>query len=245
MLPDSYIQRMRVGGTTALGVKLMARIDASRVGLLGSGAQAQAALECVATVRRLERVLVYSPTPENRTRFAAAMSRKLGIEVIAVDTAKRVFDDADILLTATSSYDPVYRSDWLRSGMHLGVGTLLEDDVNTFSRSRAVVVSLRPFGGSSDFVQNYVMGERRAPTFGQLINQKSSQFDWASMVELGDILNGRATGRESPDEITHHVNNNGCGMQFAAAGARVIRNARRMGLGYELPGDFFLQKEHT
>src|SRR5690606_12576823 len=80
LIPDSYIQRMRVGGTTALGVKHMAREDASRVGLLGSGAQAQAALECVAAVRALKRVRVYSPTAANRVRFAEAMSRKLGVE---------------------------------------------------------------------------------------------------------------------------------------------------------------------
>jgi alanine dehydrogenase len=245
LLPDSHIQRMRVGGTTALGVKHMARADASRVALLGSGAQAQAALECVATVRKLDRVRIYSPTAANRVRFAESMRAKLDLDVVAVDSAEKAFEHADIVLTATSSYEPVYEPQWLRPGMHLGIGTLLEEEVATFPLSRAIVVSLRPFGGSSDFVQNFVMGSRNEPTFGQLINKQASRFDWESMVELGDILNGRAKGRESPDEITHHINNNGCGMQFAAAGARVLANARRMGLGFELPGDFFLQKEHT
>ena len=102
------------------------------------------------------------------------------------------------------------------------------------------------FGGSTDFVQNFVMGEKkRGATFGQLINKKAQEFDWDAYAELGDILNERATGRRSADEITHHLNNNGCGMQFAAAGARILENARRMGLGTELAGDFFLQKEHT
>jgi alanine dehydrogenase len=245
LIPDSHIQRMRVGGTTALGVKHMAREDASRVALLGSGAQAQAALECVATVRKLERVRVYSPTAANRARFAESMRRKLDLDVLAVDSAQMAFEEADIVLTATSSYEPVYEPQWLRPGMHLGIGTLLEEEVETFPLSRAIVVSLRPFGGSSDFVQNYVMGSRNEPTFGQLINKQSARFDWERMIELGDILNGRASGRESAEEITHHINNNGCGMQFAAAGARVLANARRMGLGFELPGELFLQKEHT
>lgn len=78
-----------------------------------------------------------------------------------------------------------------------------------------------------------------------MINRKAEEFDWDSMIELGDLLNGRTAGRNSPDEITHHINNNGCGMQFAAAGARILANARRMGLGVELSGDYFLQKEHT
>jgi ornithine cyclodeaminase/alanine dehydrogenase-like protein (mu-crystallin family) len=245
LLPDSHIQKMRVGATTALGVRLLARSDAARVALLGSGAQAEAALECVAAVRKLERVRIFSPTRANRVRFAEATGARLGLDVQPVDSAEQAFAGADIVLTATSAYEPVYRTGWLEPGMHLGIGTLLEEEVASFERSRAIVVSLRPFGGSSDFVQNYVMGERSAPTFGQLINKQSARFDWERMVELGEILNGRAPGRESAAEITHHINNNGCGMQFAAAGARVLANARRMGLGVELPGDFFLQKEHT
>lgn len=247
MLPDSHIQKMRVGGTTALGVKLLARPDVDTVGLLGSGAQAEAALECTAAVAPVKRVKIFSPTRENRERFARTMSERIGIEVTTVDAPEKVFENAGIVLAATSSYEPVYKREWLRPGMHLGIGTLLEDDTATFSASRSVVVSIKPFGGSSDFVQNYVAGEKRGPTFGQLINRKAKEFDWDSMIELGDLLNGRATGsgRESADEITHHINNNGCGMQFAAAGARILVNARRMGLGVELSGDYFLQKEHT
>jgi ornithine cyclodeaminase/alanine dehydrogenase-like protein (mu-crystallin family) len=106
-------------------------------------------------------------------------------------------------------------------------------------------VSLKPFGGTDDFVQNFVMGDKRKATFGELINRKAGEFDWGATVELGDLLNGRAVARERADEITHHLNNNGCGMQFAAAGARILGNARRLGLGTELSGEFFLQKEHT
>ena len=247
MLPDSHIQKMRVGGTTALGVKLMARPDVDTVGLLGSGAQAEAALECTAAVAPIKRAKIYSPTRENRERFARTMSERIGIEVTPVDAPEKVFDSAGIVLAATSSYEPVFKREWLQPGMHLGIGTLLEDDAATFSASRSVVVSIKPFGGSSDFVQNYVAGEKRGPTFGQLINRKAKDFDWDAMIDLGDLLNGRAAGlgRQSADEITHHINNNGCGMQFAAAGARILANARRMGLGVELSGDYFLQKEHT
>ena len=245
ILPDSHIQKMRVGGTTALGVKLMARPDADTVGVLGSGAQAEAALECTAAVAAIKRVKVFSPTRENRERFVRTMSNRIGIAVTAVDTPQQVFEGSGIVLAATSSYEPVYKREWLNPGMHLGIGTLLEDDAATFPSSRSIVVSIKPFGGNSDFVQNYVAGEKRGPTFGQLINRKASQFNWDAMVELGDLLNARGTGRGSAEEITHHINNNGCGMQFAAAGARIIKNARRLGLGIDLSGDYFLQKEHT
>ena len=186
LLPDSHIQKMRVGGTTALGAKLMARPESAYAGVLGSGAQAEAALACTAAIFRLKRASVYSPTRANRVRFAQIMSQRIGIEVIAVDSAEQAFDKADIVLAATSSYEPVYKREWLRPGTHLGIGTLLEDDVQTFDLSRTVVASIKPFGESSDFVQNYVAGEKRKATFGQLINRKASEFDWEAMIELGD-----------------------------------------------------------
>ena len=82
MLPDSHIQKMRVGGTTALGVKLLARPESESVGVLGSGAQAEAALECTAAVLKLKGVRVYSPTPANRERFARTMSALLAANVM-------------------------------------------------------------------------------------------------------------------------------------------------------------------
>ena len=109
MLPDSHIQKMRVGGTTALGVKLLARPDVDTVGLLGSGAQAEAALECTAAVAPIKRAKIYSPTRENRERFARTMSERIGIEVTPVDAPEKVFDSAGIVLAATSSYEPVYK----------------------------------------------------------------------------------------------------------------------------------------
>src|SRR5262249_18356832 len=152
MLPDSHIQKMRVGGTTALGAKLLARPDTEHSGLLGSGAQAEAALECTAAVLPLKRVKVYSPTPANRERFARVMSERTGVEVVAVDAPEKAFADAGIVLAATSSYEPVYKPEWVRPGMHLGIGTLLEDDVRTFGLGNSVVVSIKPFGDGSDFV---------------------------------------------------------------------------------------------
>ena len=121
MLPDSHIQKMRVGGTTALGVKLLARPGVDTAGVLGSGAQAEAALECTAAVAPLKRVKIFSPTRENRERYARTMSERLGISVTAVDTPEKVFDGAGIVLAATSSYEPVYRREWLQPGLHLGI----------------------------------------------------------------------------------------------------------------------------
>src|SRR5438445_7895364 len=69
ILPDGIIQRLRVGASSALATRAMARADARTVGLIGAGAQAASQLLGLAAVRELERVRVYSPTAERRRAF--------------------------------------------------------------------------------------------------------------------------------------------------------------------------------
>src|SRR5256885_6098849 len=67
ILPDGIIQRLRVGASSALATRTMARPDAQTVGLIGAGAQATSQLLGLAAVRELARVRVYSPTAARRT----------------------------------------------------------------------------------------------------------------------------------------------------------------------------------
>lgn len=82
-------------------------------------------------------------------------------------------------------------------------------------------------------------------TVGSNINKKSKKLNWQSMRELGELLTGKIKGRQSENEITFHCNDIGLGVQHAATGSRILANARRLGLGKEIPTDWFLQKEHT
>jgi ornithine cyclodeaminase/alanine dehydrogenase-like protein (mu-crystallin family) len=82
-------------------------------------------------------------------------------------------------------------------------------------------------------------------TVGSNINKKSKKLDWQAMRELGELVTGKIKGRKSEAQITFHCNNIGLGIQHAATGSRILANARRLGLGKEIPTDWFLQKEHT
>jgi ornithine cyclodeaminase/alanine dehydrogenase-like protein (mu-crystallin family) len=64
---------------------------------------------------------------------------------------------------------------------------------------------------------------------------------WEAIHEIQDLVAGKITGRTSPDQITVFNNNTGAGTQFAALGAAVLRRARVMGLGKELPTEWFLE----
>jgi ornithine cyclodeaminase/alanine dehydrogenase-like protein (mu-crystallin family) len=245
ILAEGVLQQMRVAATSALGVKYLSRKDAANVGLFGTSWQAEGQLETAAQVRRLGRVRVYSPSPEHRRRFAALMEKRTGVEVLPMDRPQDVFQEADIVLCATSSFSPVFSARWLRPGMHLGTVNLFECDPKAFDVCDRVAVNVRPFGGPG-FVHDFVMGGgQKSMTVGRLINRSARNVDWRKVVELGTLLNGKSRGRRHSDDITFHANNIGLGMQFAAAGARILENARKRGLGREIPTDWFLQKEHT
>jgi alanine dehydrogenase len=244
ILPLGPLQRNRVAATSAVGMKYLARKDASTLGLFGSGFQAEGQLVFAALVRRLKKVKVFSPNPEHRRAFAAKMEKTVGLEIIPVEKPEEVSRGADIVVSATTSLAPVFQARWLAEGTHLGSINIVEADQASFTRSDLVVVNARPFAGGSDLVRDFVMG-KRMDTVGSNINKKSKQLDWKSMRELGELLTGKFKGRKNDDEITFHCNNIGLGVQHAATGARILANARRLGLGKEIPTDWFLQKEHT
>lgn len=116
---DGYVQKTRVGGSSGVAARHLAREDAKVLGLLGTGWQATGQIEAMAAVRDLTLVKVFSPTVENREAFAKTYSEKLGIEVCAVRSAKDAAADVDILVSATNSMAPTIDPDWVKPGMHI------------------------------------------------------------------------------------------------------------------------------
>jgi len=226
IFPLGPLQRNRVAATSAVGVKHLARKDAATLGIIGSGFQAEGQALAAGIVRKLNRVKVFSPNAEHRKAFAAKLEKAMQLEVEPVESGAAACHGSDILLSATTSMAPVFEFKWLEEGTHLGSINIVEADPRSFQKSDRVVVNIRPFGGGS-------------------INKRSAKLHWEKMSDLGELLTGRTAGRKKADEITFHCNNIGLGIQHAASGARVLANARRLGLGTEIPTDWFLQKEHT
>jgi ornithine cyclodeaminase/alanine dehydrogenase-like protein (mu-crystallin family) len=72
----------------------------------------------------------------------------------------------------------------------------------------------------------------------------AGEIDFDKLPTLPDLVVGRVEGRRRDDEVTCFINNIGLGYQFAAAGAVVYRKARDMGLGHDLPTDWFTEDVH-
>jgi ornithine cyclodeaminase/alanine dehydrogenase-like protein (mu-crystallin family) len=102
-----------------VGTNMMARPDAKRVGVLGSGGQAVMHLAALAETRSVLEAAVYSPTRANRERFAREMTTKLGFPVRAAQSTDEVVEFSEILLVCTNSNVPVLDGAKLRPGTHV------------------------------------------------------------------------------------------------------------------------------
>ena len=102
ILPDGYIQHVRVGATSALSAKYLARADSRTLGIMGSGGMARSHAQAVCQVRPINKIKVYSLTPANRKAFAKEMTGRLDMEVEAVDRPEEIFRGTDIVVSCTN-----------------------------------------------------------------------------------------------------------------------------------------------
>jgi ornithine cyclodeaminase/alanine dehydrogenase-like protein (mu-crystallin family) len=237
VLHDSVIQKMRVGATSALGIRELSNPDARVAGLFGSGWQAGAHLEALLLVRPgIEEIRVYSPTREHRETFAAQWSERTGKRVIAVDHPRKAVEGCQIVTCATAAMDPCFDGAWLEPGTHVtcitspdGTAMRRELDDTTFDRADVIVVL------SNEQVEH----DHQVDILGPVRRGRKRREE---IRELGEVLLGWARGRTRRDQITVFANNTGMGIQFAAVGARVLARAEALGLGRTLPVEWFLEE---
>jgi ornithine cyclodeaminase/alanine dehydrogenase-like protein (mu-crystallin family) len=259
IFPDGLVQAYRVGATSALGAKYLAREDASTVGLLGAGWQARSHLRALDAVRDLDRVEVYSPTPESRTEYAEEMSDALDLPVRARDDPESVVAGADVVQCATNSLSPVFEREWLEHGCHVGFirdaeappGFFDPDSFDAFVQSWSTITQLEELGDQlnqrtipTKNVNNYVVeGEQPPPKFSDRDLTSEPACDWSTVPGLGAVVAGDHPGRTREDGITAFYNR-GMGIQFAAAGKVLYDLAEEHDLGRHLPTELLTQEYH-
>jgi len=259
IFPDGVVQSFRVGGTSALGAKVLARDDARTLGLLGAGWQARAHLLAHDACQSLDRVRVYAPTPASREAFVDEMADRVDPDLEAVDTPEAAVRDADILQSVTNSLAPVFELDWLEPGMHVGVihdreapaGLFDPSAYDAFVQSWSTVVQFEERGNQlvereipTKNVNNYVVeAAEPVPRFSDRSTTREPLCDWSLVPGLGDVMVDDSLGRTTDDGITVFYNR-GMGVQFAAVGKALFDVAEREGLGHDIPTELLTQTYH-
>jgi ornithine cyclodeaminase len=184
----SAITAIRTAAVSALATKLLAREDASTLAIIGAGVQARSHLHAIPVVRKIREIRICSRTRAHAESVAAGAS-PAGRVMDSVEDAVR---GADIIVTATSSKEPVIRREWIAPGAHINavgssVSTAREIDSATMAAATLFVDRRESTVNESG---DYLMALREGAIKPEI------------RAEIGEILIGTSKGRTSRQEIT-------------------------------------------
>ena len=245
---DGHIQHMRVGGGGGIGAKYLARKDARTVGMLGSGGMARTYLQAYCAVRGITKVKVYSPTRANREAYASEMSRRLNIEIQAVDSAEEAVRGSDIVSSCSDSMTPTFEADWLEPGQH--VTMLGPMEISNAVLERCDVKISQGSGGLDVEARNTEKGVGHSPMAWiagsaderKRLPPKQEDFNFiVDFPDFADLIADPSIGRTDDEQITFYHNVGNQGLQFSSVGGLVYEKAREAGVGRQVPTDWFLQ----
>jgi alanine dehydrogenase len=216
--------QMRTGAASGVATKYLARRDAKTVGIYGTGWQAQSQLEAVCAVRDIERVRVYSRSTENRARFCSEMGAKhRGVELTPVGRPEEAVE-ADIVITITTTRDPVFSGAWLRPGTHInaaGGNSILRRELDDEAIKRA------------SFIAVDSLDQARIEAGELVVPVEKGLLTWERVHELRHVVNGETRGRTDDAEITL-FKSLGIAIEDIAAASVLYRKARENKAGKEL-----------
>jgi ornithine cyclodeaminase/alanine dehydrogenase-like protein (mu-crystallin family) len=210
--------QLRTGAASGVAARHLARSGASTLGVIGCGWQAESQVACIReALPSIERVVVYCRTRERLLEF----SRRVGGEAAE---HHRDAAEQDIVVTATTSKDPVLRGEWLRPGAlvcAIGANQARARELDNAVLERAAFVCCDSL-------------EQARIESGDLIEPiEQGVLDWLEVHELQEVVAGEVHGRQSDDDIVL-FKSNGIAAWDVAAGAAALERARERGVGREL-----------
>jgi ornithine cyclodeaminase/alanine dehydrogenase-like protein (mu-crystallin family) len=193
VLNASAVTEIRTAAVSVVATDLLARPDADVLAVIGAGVQARAHVLALQEARDLREVRLAGRNPEHARQLAASLAEEVSVPVTAFGSVKDALAGAGIVVTATSSAEPVLRAEWLAPGTHINaVGACLPTDreLDTATMASGVLFADRRdslMNESGDYVLAAAEG---AVDPGQI------------RAELGQILTGEASGRLTAGELT-------------------------------------------
>jgi alanine dehydrogenase len=210
--------QLRTGAASGVAAKFLAKPDARSLGVIGCGRQAETQVACIReAVPAIDRVVAYCRSEERLEEFCLRFGAEAG-------ESHRDAGEQDVVVTVTTSKDPVLRGEWLQPGaLVCAVGandpSARELDNAVLERATFVCCDSR---------------EQARLESGDLIDPVAQGLlDWLEVYELQDVVAGEVSGRESEDDVVV-FKSNGLAAWDVAAGAAAVERARARGVGREI-----------
>jgi ornithine cyclodeaminase len=227
VMDGTYLTALRTGAASGVATDILGREDARVAAIFGAGIQSRTQLEAICTVRSIEKVWVYDMVPAVATAYVKEMKERgspVPADISVAKSPKQAVFEADVICTATTSFQPVFNDSDLKSGVHInGVGSytpeMQEIPARTVIRSKVIVDSRQ-----AALVE---AGDLVIPIGDGQISDKHIH------GEIGELVAGKIPGRESEEEMTF-FKSVGLAVQDVSVAELVLRRASELGLGHDV-----------
>jgi alanine dehydrogenase len=224
LIEGNLLGAYRTGAASGLAARELAPKGAVEVGVIGSGWQARTQVHAISRTIPVTRFRVYSRDPARRAAFAEELSDGLGIDAVPAGSAEEAVRGAPVVVTMTNSGSPVLEAGWIEPGaLVIAAGSNIPNKAELpgelVQRAEVVVVDQ--------------LAAAQLESGDLLLAEAGGHFSWDRAVEFGAVLAGEAEGRRSEDGIVL-FESHGLALWDIAAGAYVLREARRIRLGNEV-----------
>jgi alanine dehydrogenase len=213
----------RTGAASGVATRRLARKDARSLAIIGTGWQARGQAQAIATVRPLQSVRAFGRDSERLREFCRDVETACGVRATPCASAEEAVREAHIIVTATSSAQPILEGAWIAPGAHVNaVGSnraeRRELDDEAVRRAGVIVV---------DSIE-----QARLEAGDLLAVDGGAPLERA--VELKEVVTGRHPGRQDDSGITL-FKSLGIGLEDLAAASFVYDRAIESGAGKPLP----------
>ena len=216
----NLLTALRTAAASAVSIKHLSRKDSKVLGMVGAGHQSAFQMRAAVMQRDFEKVIGWNIHPEMLSRLEETAT-ELGLPFEAVDL-DRLGAEADVIITITSSFDPILMDAQIKAGTHLacmGTDTKGKQEVDAALLARATVFT-------DEIAQSITIGEAQHAVAKGLIGEKD-------ITEIGAVINGTAPGRTSDDQITL-FDGTGVGLQDLAVASAAVDLAVEKGVAIEV-----------
>jgi len=218
-----FLSNARTAATSGVAAKYLSPSSASTVGLFGPGKLAEGQLEAICAVRAIKQAFIHGRNKDKCDAFAKEAGKRFEIDVSSVDRPEDAAA-ADIIITCTSSFEPIFFGDWLKKpGLLIGVGAnhwnRRELDESVFKKADLIVADERE-------TAKVESGALKSAVHNGIIT-------WDKVENLADIVAGRLPFTDF-DKSTTVFCSHGLALEDVAISAQVYEEARRSGVGRDI-----------
>jgi len=221
-LDNGYLTDIRTAAAGAVAARHLAPENVTTAGVIGSGLQARLQIQAAHLVRPFSTVLVWGRDHEKAKACARDISATLGICARVEESPQALVAQSQLVVTTTPARDPVIRADWLHSGLHI---TCMGSDQPGKNEIAPAALMAADAYICDRVSQCETSGELEAALAAGIWNKGTPS-------ELGEVITGKAAGRQSQDDITI-CDLTGTGAQDTAIATHVFATLGGVGTSIE------------